>query len=152
MEAYLKYVFERTKIGNVQKSFEGLFRVLALSSSVVRDFKNSSLCKKASESESLVKKETSVTLIKCPICGSEFEEYNYYCPKCVLSVDAIKENDEKEIFVKKKLFEMTDEEKQDFELARNQKLRSLGRQFFIGNEKEEFLKEYGILENYETKL
>lgn len=150
LEAYLKYVFERTKIGNVQKSFEGLFRVLALSSSVVRDFKNSSLCKKASESESLVKKETSVTLIKCPICGSEFEEYNYYCPKCVLSVDAIKENDEKEIFVKKKLFEMTDEEKQDFELARNQKLKTIGRAFFIGNEYDEFLKEYGILENYET--
>ena len=62
-------------------------------------------------------------------------------------MDAIKGNDEKEIFVKKRLYEMTDEEKQNFDLARMQKLQSLGRQFFIGNEQEEFLKEYGILAN-----
>lgn len=145
LESYLKYVFERTKVGNVQKSFEGLYRVLALSSSVVRDFKNSSLCKKSTESENLVIKESSIKRIKCLICGSEFEEFNYYCPKCTLSVDAIKGNDEKEIFVKKRLYEMTDEEKQNFNLARMQKLQSLGRQFFIGNENEVFLKEYGIL-------
>lgn len=147
LESYLKYVFERTKVGNVQKSFEGLYRVLALSSSVVRDFKNSSLCKKSTESENLVIKESSIKRIKCLICGSEFEEFSYYCPKCTLSVDAIKGNDEKEIFVKKRLYEMTDEEKQNFDLARMQKLQSLGRQFFIGNEQEEFLKEYGILAN-----
>lgn len=152
LESYLKYVFERTKLGNVQKSFEGLFRVLALSSSVVRDFKNSSLCKNPTETENLEKKEIYSKRIKCPICGSEFEEFNYYCPKCTLSADAIKANDQKEIYVKKRLYEMTEEEKQDFELARNQKLKTIGRAFFVGNEQEEFLKEYGILENYETKL
>ena len=46
LEAYLKYVFERTKLGNVQKSFEGLFRKLALANSIVRDFKNSCFIKK----------------------------------------------------------------------------------------------------------
>lgn len=147
LESYLKYVFERTKVGNVQKSFEGLFRVLALSNSVIRDFKNSNFCKKESNTKSPETNTTSSPKVKCPICNTEFDEFIYYCPKCNLTVKAIKENDTTEILVKKKLYEMTDSEREDFELARMQKLQSLGRQFFIGNEKEEFLKEYGILAN-----
>ena len=85
--------------------------------------------------------------MKCPICNTEFDEFIYYCPKCNLTVKAIKENDTTEILVKKKLYEMTDSERKNFDLARMQKLQSLGRQFFVGNEKEEFLKEYGILAN-----
>lgn len=146
LESYLKYVFERTKVGNVQKSFEGLYRVLALSNSVIRDFKNSNFCKKEFNEKSPETNKQSSPQVKCPICNSEFDEFTFYCPKCSLSVKAIKENDETEIIVKKKLYEMTDSEREDFELARMQKLRSLGRQFFVGNEKEEFLKEYGILE------
>ena len=147
LESYLKYVFERTKVGNVQKSFEGLFRVLALSNSVIRDFKNSKFCKKESNTKSPETNTTSSPKVKCPICNTEFDEFIYYCPKCNLTVKAIKENDTTEILVKKKLYEMTDSEREDFELAREQKLQSLGRQFFVGNEKEEFLKEYGILAN-----
>ena len=146
LESYLKYVFERTKVGNVQKSFEGLYRVLALSNSVIRDFKNSNFCKKEFNEKSPETNKQSSPQVKCPICNTEFDEFIYYCPRCSLSVKAIKENDETEIIVKKKLYEMTDSEREDFELARMQKLRSLGRQFFVGNEKEEFLKEYGILE------
>ena len=41
MSSYLQYVYERTKLSNVKKSFEGLFRTLALSKSILRDFKNS---------------------------------------------------------------------------------------------------------------
>lgn len=145
LESYLKYVFERTKVGNVQKSFEGLFRVLALSNSVMRDFKNSNFCKKESNTKSPETNTTSSPKVKCPICNTEFDEFIYYCPKCNLTVKAIKENDTTEILVKKKLYEMTDSEREDFDLARMQKLQSLGRQFFIGNENEEFLKEYGIL-------
>jgi hypothetical protein len=147
LESYLKYVFERTKVGNVQKSFEGLFRVLALSNSVIRDFRNSKFCKKESNTKSPETNTTSSPKVKCPICNTEFDEFIYYCPKCNLTVKAIKENDTTEILVKKKLYEMTDSEREDFELARMQKLQSLGRQFFIGNEQEEFLKEYGILAN-----
>lgn len=147
LESYLKYVFERTKLGNVQKSFEGLFRVLALSNSVIRDFRNSNFCKKEIIEKSHETNKPSSPQVKCPICNSEFDEFIFYCPKCSLSVKAIKENDETEIIVKKKLYEMTDSEREDFELARMQKLQSLGRQFFIGNEQEEFLKEYGILAN-----
>ena len=147
LESYLKYVFERTKVGNVQKSFEGLFRVLALSNSVIRDFKNSNFCKKEIIEKSHETNKPSSPQVKCPICNTEFDEFIYYCPKCNLTVKAIKENDTTEILVKKKLYEMTDSEREDFELARMQKLQSLGRQFFIGNEQEEFLKEYGILAN-----
>lgn len=147
LESYLKYVFERTKLGNVQKSFEGLFRVLALSNSVIRDFKNSKFCKKESNTKSPETNTTSSPKVKCPICNTEFDEFIYYCPKCNLTVKAINENDKTEILVKKKLYEMTDSEKEDFDLARMKKLQSLGRQFFIGNEQEEFLKEYGILAN-----
>ena len=147
LESYLKYVFERTKLGNVQKSFEGLFRVLALSNSVIRDFKNSNFCKKEFNEKSPETNKQSSPQVKCPICNTEFDEFIYYCPKCNLTVKAIKENDTTEILVKKKLYEMTDSEREDFELARMQKLQSLGRQFFIGNEQEEFLKEYGILAN-----
>ena len=147
LESYLKYVFERTKLGNVQKSFEGLFRVLALSNSVIRDFRNSKFCKKESNTKSPETNKQSSPQVKCPICNTEFDEFIYYCPKCNLTVKAIKENDTTEILVKKKLYEMTDSEREDFELARMQKLQSLGRQFFVGNEKEEFLKEYGILAN-----
>ena len=147
LESYLKYVFERTKVGNVQKSFEGLFRVLALSNSVIRDFKNSNFCKKEIIEKSHETNKPSSPQVKCPICNTEFDEFIYYCPKCNLTVKAIKENDTTEILVKKKLYEMTDSEREDFELARIQKLQSLGRQFFIGNEQEEFLKEYGILAN-----
>ena len=146
-ESYLKYVFERTKVGNVQKSFEGLYRVLALSNSVVRDFKNSNYIQQPVVAEKNENTKNNQSSIKCPICGSEFEEFNYYCPKCNLSVDSIKENDEKEIFVKKKLFEMTDVEREQFYLAQELKLQSLGRHFFVENEKEEFLREYGILNN-----
>lgn len=145
LESYLKYVFERTKLGNVQKSFEGLFRVLALSNSVIRDFRNSKFCKKESNTKSPETNTTSSPKVKCPICNTEFDEFIYYCPKCNLTVKAIKENDTTEILVKKKLYEMTDSERENFDLARMQKLQSLGRQFFIGNENEEFLKEYGIL-------
>lgn len=145
LESYLKYVFERTKVGNVQKSFEGLFRVLALSNSVIRDFKNSNFCKKEFNEKSPETNKQSSPQVKCPICNTEFDEFIYYCPKCNLTVKAIKENDTTEILVKKKLYEMTDSEREDFDLARMQKLQSLGRQFFIGNENEEFLKEYGIL-------
>lgn len=145
LESYLKYVFERTKVGNVQKSFEGLFRVLALSNSVIRDFKNSKFCKNESNAKSPETNKPALPQVKCPICNAEFDEFIYYCPKCNLSVKAIKENDKTEIIVKKKLYEMTDSERENFELARMQKLQNLGRQFFIGKEKEEFLKEYGIL-------
>lgn len=147
LESYLKYVFERTKVGNVQKSFEGLYRVLALSNSVVRDFKNSNYTQQPVVAEKNENTKNNQSSIKCPICGSEFEEFNYYCPKCNLSVDSIKENDEKEIFVKKKLFEMTDVEREQFYLAQELKLQSLGKHFFVENEKEEFLREYGILDN-----
>ena len=147
LESYLKYVFERTKVGNVQKSFEGFYRVLALSNSVVRDFKNSNYTQQPVVAEKNENTKNNQSSIKCPICGSEFEEFNYYCPKCNLSVDSIKENDEKEIFVKKKLFEMTDVEREQFYLAQELKLQSLGRHFFVENEKEEFLREYGILDN-----
>ncbi len=63
IEAYLDYVYCRTKMGKVQKSFEGLYHKLALSSSIVRDFKLSRQITSEREDATLQKLEA------CPVCG-----------------------------------------------------------------------------------
>lgn len=63
IEAYHDYVYCRTKMGKVQKSFEGLFHKLALSSSIVRDFKLSQQITNKREDATVQKLES------CPVCG-----------------------------------------------------------------------------------
>ena len=87
LEAYLKYVFERTKLGNVQKSFEGLFRKLALANSIMRDFKNSSFATKPEETK---KAEQNIKYIDCPICSTRFKEIDFVCPTCGVSIKEIR--------------------------------------------------------------
>ncbi len=146
IEAYLKYVFERTKLGNVQKSFEGLFRKLALANSIIRDFRNSCFIKKAEEKQ---KSEQHIKYIDCPICSTRFKEYDFSCPICGVSVKEIKDQSQIDFIVKKKIYEMPDAEKKGYESAWNELTKKVkertGRPFLLENEKIQFWKEYGIL-------
>ncbi len=146
LEAYLKYVFERTKLGNVQKSFEGLFRKLALANSIIRDFRNSCFIKKAEEKQ---KSEQHIKYIDCPICSTRFKEYDFSCPTCGVSVKEIKDQNQIDFIVKKKLYEMSESEKDAYEAAWDKMTKQVkertGRPFLLENEKIQFWKEYGIL-------
>ena len=146
LEEYLKYVFERTKLGNVQKSFEGLFRKLALANSIIRDFKNSCFIKKAEEKQ---KTEQHIKYIDCPICSTRFKEYDFNCPTCGVSVKEIKDQNQIDFIVKKKLYEMSESEKDAYEAAWDKMTKQVkertGRPFLLENEKIQFWKEYGIL-------
>ncbi len=146
LEAYLKYVFERTKLGNVQKSFEGLFRKLALASSIIRDFKNSCFIKKAEKDQPI---SQNIKYIDCPICSTRFKEFDFNCPTCGVSVKEIKDQNQIDFIVKKKLYEMSESEKDAYEAAWDKMTKQVkertGRPFLLENEKIQFWKEYGIL-------
>ena len=146
VEAYLKYVFERTKLGNVQKSFEGLFRKLALASSIIRDFKNSCFIKKAEKEQP---KSQNIKYVDCPICSTRFKEFDFNCPTCGVSVKEIKDQNQIDFIVKKKLYEMSESEKDAYEAAWDKMTKQVkertGRPFLLENEKIQFWKEYGIL-------
>lgn len=141
LEDYLNYVFERTKMGNPIKSFEGLFRKLALSSSITRDFKLSNQ-KKVEEDPY---KNPYENKIVCPICGRVFEQYEYYCPACSLSVDAIKSKDEQEIAIKSHLYQMSEEERSKYEADYQALVTQKGRGFLTVDEQIQFYRDYGIL-------
>ncbi len=140
LEDFLIYIFERTKLCNIKKSFEGLYRKLALSKSILIDFKKSVGPQKTEKELQPVAK-----LITCPICNIEFDEFKFYCPKCNLTFKAIEENNEIEIKIARALLKMNDEERDKLEMAMDKKLKSIGRLFFIKNEKEEFYREYGLI-------
>lgn len=147
LEAYLQYVFERTKVGNVQKSFEGLYRTLALSSSIIRDFKNSSFINKDQPVENEVKRK--IKYVTCPVCKTQFDELDSYCPLCGLAVRDMGDETNVEFIAKKKVFEMSDSERQVYETAFQNRFEEIrartGRPFLLENEKIQFWKEYGIL-------
>ncbi len=146
LESYLKYVFERTKLGNVQKSFEGLFRKLALANSIARDFKNSCFIKKAEEKQ---KVEQHIKYIDCPICSTRFKDFDFNCPTCGVSLKEIEDQSQTNFIVKKKIYEMNDSEKQRYETAYEERMNQIkqktGRPFLTEEEKVQFWKEYGIL-------
>ena len=147
LEAYLKYVFERTKLGNVQKSFEGLFRKLALASSIARDFKNSSFIKKPEETK---KAKQNIRYIDCPICSTRFKEYDFTCPTCGVSLREINNQTQTDFVIKKKIYEMSDSEKESYEKAMNEFTNQVkaktGRSFLLENEKSLFWREFGLLD------
>ena len=147
LESYLKYVFERTKLGNVQKSFEGLFRKLALASSIIRDFKNSCFIKKAEKDQPI---SQNIKYIDCPICSTRFKEFDFNCPTCGVSVKEIKDQNQIDFIVKKKLYEMSESEKDAYEAAWDKMTKQVktktGRTFLLENEKVQFWKEFGLLD------
>ena len=147
LEAFLKYVFERTKLGNVQKSFEGLYRKLALANSIVRDFKNSSFLKKDEEPK---KAEIKIRYVDCPICSTRFKEFDFNCPTCRVSTKEIEDQTQVNFIIKKKVYEMNESEKQRYESAYSERMDQIkqktGRLFLTEEERVQFWREYGLLD------
>ena len=147
LEAFLKYVFERTKLGNVQKSFEGLYRKLALANSIVRDFKNSSFLKKDDEPK---KAEIKIRYVDCPICSTRFKEFDFNCPTCGVSTKEIEDQTQVNFIIKKKVYEMNESEKQRYESAYSERMDQIkqktGRLFLTEEERVQFWREYGLLD------
>ena len=143
LEKYLKYVFERMKLAKVQKSFEGLYHKLALSSSILRDFRMT-----IRTSEKQKKSEPKIPMIDCPICSTRFSVYDY-CPTCGVSPKEIENQDRPEFKAKKKLYNMTDSEKQAYEFALEKRTEEISKQTrcrIIGQEQLiKFWGEYGLL-------
>lgn len=143
LESFLDYVFERTQDAKPTKSFEGFYRCLALSKSVARDFRLGR--------QSIIQKETTNrnVFIQCPICGSSFSEYDFYCPVCSLTVTDIKNHDEQEILIHSRLFHMSETEKEQYEnsyLEFTQKIKKeTGRSFLRPEENLQFYKQYGLI-------
>ena len=146
LEPYLKYVFDRTKLGNVRKSFEGLFRTLALSKSIVRDFKNSSFFKKT---EVEVHSKSSFHYFDCPICASHFDA-DGRCPKCDLSPAQLKDKSLPEYIANQKIYNMTEDERAKYESAllerREQHLVSKKTSVLNPNELIQFWTDYGLID------
>lgn len=147
LDAFLKYVFERTKLGNVQKSFEGLYRKLALANSIVRDFKNSSFLKKNEETK---KAEIKIRYVDCPICSTRFKEFDFTCPTCGVSTKEIEVQTQANFIIKKKVYEMNDSDKQKYKIAYEERMNQIkqktGRLFLTEEERVQFWKEYGLLD------
>ena len=146
LEPYLKYVLDRTKLGNVRKSFEGLFRTLALSKSIVRDFKNSSFFKKT---EVAVHSKSSFFYFDCPICASHFDA-DGRCPKCDLSPAQLKDKSLPEYIANQKIYNMTEDERAKYESAllerREQHLVSKKTSVLNPNELIQFWTDYGLID------
>ena len=139
---YLKYVFERTKNCKPAKSFEGLYRTLALSNSVMRDFK---LIYSADSKNELTEKKRKIVYAHCPACDTDFDEMKYYCPCCQLPLEAIRKNDSDEIKIHRAISKMTEEEREKHYELLLEKTKSTGRYFLTVDEKLEFYRELKIL-------
>lgn len=152
IEDYLKYVFERTNQEKVKKSFEGLYRKLALAKPIVRDFKNSTYMKAP---ETVTKVERKVKYIECSICGTQFDELLGYCPNCGISVKELKDTTQPSYIAKKKYYEMCESDKQKYDSAYSEletKIKERERRFFLTEaEKLQFWLDYGIITEQELK-
>lgn len=152
IEDYLKYVFERTNQEKVKKSFEGLFRKLALAKPIVRDFKNSTYMKAP---ETVTKVERKVKYIECSICGTQFDEILGYCPTCNISIKELNNPKQPSYIVAKKYFEMSDEEKQKYDAEYSAFIKKLQererRAFATDAEKLDYWFEIGILTKKELE-
>lgn len=139
LEEYLKYVFERTKLVKVQKSFEGLYHKLALSSSILRDFRMT-----IKNSEKHKESEIKIPMINCPICSTRFSVYAD-CPTCGVTPKEIENQDKPEFKAKKKLYNMTASEKQLYELALEERTKQTGYKIISHEQLIKFWEEYGLL-------
>ena len=149
-ESYLRYVFERAKQEKVKKSFVGLYYTMALSDSVVTDFKNSNFINKNAEK----KNEPVIEYITCPICGSQVAKYGNECPTCRTEVRVLQNHESDEFIVARKVWSMSPEKKDAFEQARSDYEISVkaktGRTFVTSGEYHEFWRDYGLLDQEET--
>ena len=140
LEAYLKYVYSRTSKSNVHTSFCGYYRKLALSGSIVSDFKNGCL-KKTSKTE----KQPVVQFISCPICSSQIQKDGSGCPNCNTDMRIIRNPNLPDFTVQQKLWKMSDNEKAAYEKALSDFKAKLNRPFISESEYIQFWTEYGFI-------
>lgn len=140
---YLSYVFERTKLASPKKSFEGLYRTLALSSSVARDFVNCSLAKKNNNVDSA---ENKIIYIDCPVCGNKFDRYIFNCPECNASVDDIEKHDERNLEITKRLYQMPSEQKEAFYKELEKRSMATQRKFLTTEERNQLYRDFGLID------
>lgn len=143
-EDFLDYVYERTKLGNPKKSFEGFYRKLALASSIMRDFVYSGSCKK--EHKESGTNQSSISYVECPICGTSFDRYVFYCPECNASVDAIEKNDERDLRITKGLYEMSPEQREKYNEERRKREMASPMHFLVGEELDQLYKDFGLID------
>lgn len=141
---YLSYVFERTKLASPTKSFEGLYRKLALASSIVRDYKISSSSQNSSKQSE--KNQCDIEYIKCPICGTKFDIVTFYCPKCNASWNDITKNNELGLHISKTIYEMSPEKREEYYKVRREREKASPRHFLTTQELEQLYKEFGIID------
>ena len=144
LDGYLHYVFDRAEMQEVKKTFEGLYRSLALSNSIARDFKHSKLFKKCA-----VKDKPVIEYITCPICSNQIQKYGDGCPFCGTEMRVLKNTDLLEFDVAKKIWSMTDDEKEDYydalsEFEADIKKKNK-REFITPEDYRQFWQSYGII-------
>ncbi len=149
LEGYLNYVFERAEMQEVKKTFEGLFRSLALSKSIARDFKHSKFFKKSDAKKCAVKDKPVIEYITCPICSNQIPKYGDGCPNCGNEMRILTNKDLPEFDVAKKIWRMTDAEKEDYydalsEFEADIKKKNK-REFITPEEYRQFWQSYGII-------
>ena len=127
IEAYLDYVYCRTKKEKVQKSFEGLYHKLALSSSIVRDFKLSSQIT-SEKAESTVQK-----LEPCPVCGEPANVFAH-CRNC--DFDMQDRKNEGMAFKQQQIYRLSSNDKSSYEKEIEHLMAKMqGAGVFLGNPK-----------------
>lgn len=127
IESYLNYVYERTKRGNVHKSFEGLYRKLSLSSSIVRDFKLSRQIT-SEKADSTVQK-----LEPCPVCGEPANVFAH-CRNC--DFDMQDRKNEGMVFKQQQIYRLSSDDKSSYEKEIEHLMAKMqGAGVFLGNPK-----------------
>ena len=149
LDGYLHYVYERAEMQEVKKTFEGLFRSLALSKSIARDFKHSKFFKKSDAKKCAVKDKPVIEYITCPICSNQIPKYGDGCPNCGNEMRILTNKDLPEFDVAKKIWRMTDAEKEDYydalsEFEADIKKKNK-REFITPEEYRQFWQSYGII-------
>lgn len=114
---YLQFVFERTQ-EKKPNSLTNMFYKMAQSAAVMNDFL---IEKQKTESKS------NQNVAVCPVCKTENVSVYDCCPKC--GFEMAHRNDEKEVVLKKQIFELPESKKQKFKAEYEAELK---RQFDTG--------------------
>lgn len=139
---YLNYVFFRTKLRKPAKSFEGFYRSLALAPSIARDFINGS----ASQNINDASVTSKIIYVDCPICGKKFDIKMNNCPECNASVDDIEKNNERNLNLTKRLYQMSPEQKEAMDKERERRSKSSPLKILNSEEWDQLYKDFGLLD------
>lgn len=139
---YCDFVCETVK-DRKAKNLGALFNFISLKKETLNKYD-------ASKKQKVVSpQKLNLDSVECPVCHTRFSRYEGYCSICSLSYDAIKNNDEQALNITKKIFHMTEDEKNKYEEAFHNRVeeikRKTNRPFLLPEEQLQFYKDYGIL-------